>query len=172
MCVLILTFPLKFLFPLCQSFHQNFKIGILGGGQLGRMLIQAGIDFNISFSVLDPDESAPCASIAEFHCGKLIDYNTVMEFGSKCDIITIEIENVNTAALKALAAQGKKVHPQTEVIEPIQDKRVQKCFYRDNGIPTAPFYLTDNATAVRERANFLPFVNKMGREGYDGRGVQ
>lgn len=155
-----------------SSFKQDFKVGILGGGQLGRMLIQSGIDFNISFAVLDPDPSAPCASLAEFHCGKLTDYDTVIEFGSKCDIITIEIENVNTAALKALAAQGKKVYPEPGVIELIQDKRIQKSFYRNNGIPTAEFFLTENAREVRQHTNFLPFVNKMGREGYDGRGVQ
>lgn len=154
------------------SFQQNFKVGILGGGQLGRMLIQSGIDFNIPFTVLDPDPAAPCAGLAEFHCGKLSDYNTVMEFGKKCDVITIEIENVNTAALKELVSMGKKVFPQPEVIELIQDKRVQKTFYRDNGIPTAEFFLTDNAQAVRNHRDFLPFVNKLGREGYDGRGVQ
>lgn len=154
------------------TFQQNFKLGVLGGGQLGRMLIQSGIDFNIPFAVLDPDENAPCASIAEFHHGKLTDYETVMEFGSRCDIITIEIENVNTAALKALANLGKKVFPQPEVIEIIQDKRVQKQFYKDQQIPTADFILTDNAEAVRSHRDFLPAVNKLGKEGYDGRGVQ
>lgn len=155
-----------------SSFQQDFKVGILGGGQLGRMLIQSGIDFNIPFAVLDPDASAPCATLAEFYCGKITDYDTVMEFGSKCDIVTIEIENVNTAALKALALQGKKVYPEPEVIELIQDKRLQKSFYSHHGIPTAEFYLTENAGEVRQYAHFLPFVNKMGREGYDGRGVQ
>lgn len=153
-------------------FQQNFKIGILGGGQLGRMLIQAGIDFNLSFAVLDPDPEAPCAGLAEFHCGKLTDYDTVLRFGSTCDIITIEIENVNTDALKELARQGKTVLPEPSVIELIQDKRVQKEFYRRNGIPTAEFYLTENAEDVRKHQGFLPFVNKLGREGYDGRGVQ
>ncbi|MEX1240156.1 MAG: 5-(carboxyamino)imidazole ribonucleotide synthase [Cyclobacteriaceae bacterium] len=155
-----------------SSFQQDFKVGILGGGQLGRMLVQSGIDFNIPFVVLDPDPAAPCSALTEFYCGKLTDYNTVMEFGAKCDIITIEIENVNTAALKALARMGKKVFPEPEVIELIQDKRLQKTFYRDNGIPTAEFFLTENDEAVKQYAHFLPFVNKLGREGYDGRGVQ
>ena len=154
------------------SFQQDFKLGILGGGQLGRMLIQSGIDFNIAFAVLDPDPAAPCSTLTEFYCGKLTDYNTVMEFGAQCDILTIEIENVNTAALKDLAAKGKKVFPQPEVIELIQDKRLQKSFYRDNGIPTAEFFLTENAESVKQYKDFLPFVNKLGREGYDGRGVQ
>lgn len=153
-------------------FDQRFKVGVLGGGQLGRMLIQAGIDFNIPFAVLDPDPEAPCAGLAEFHPGKLTDYDTVMAFGSRCDILTIEIENVNTRALRDLAAQGKRVFPEPAVIELIQDKRRQKEFYRDNGIPTAEFHLTENAHDVRHHRSFLPFVNKLGREGYDGRGVQ
>ena len=157
---------------MAQSFQQDFKVGILGGGQLGRMLIQSGIDFNIPFAVLDPDPAAPCAGLTEFFCGKLTDYETVIDFGSRCDIITIEIENVNTGALKALKRSGKKVFPEPEVIELIQDKRLQKNFYKDNGIPTAEFFLTENAEEVRQHRSFLPFVNKLGREGYDGRGVQ
>lgn len=136
------------------------------------MLIQAGIDFNIPFAVLDPDPAAPCSGLTEFYCGKLTDYDTVMEFGLRCDVITIEIENVNTAALKDLSKRGKKVFPQPEVIELIQDKRVQKTFYKTNQIPTAEFFLTDDAEAVRRCRDFLPFANKLGREGYDGRGVQ
>jgi 5-(carboxyamino)imidazole ribonucleotide synthase len=155
-----------------QSFHQNFKLGILGGGQLGRMLIQSGIDFNIPFAVLDPDAHAPCKTLAEFFVGKLTDFDTVMKFGTTCDIITIEIENVNTIALKELVRAGKKVYPQPEVIELIQDKRIQKMFYRDHKIPTAEFILTENAADVRANKKFLPAVNKLGREGYDGRGVQ
>lgn len=157
---------------MASSFQQDFKLGILGGGQLGRMLIQSGIDFNIPFAVLDPDAAAPCSTLAEFHCGKLTDYHTVMEFGSACDIITIEIENVNTTALKDLVLKGKKVFPQPEIIELIQDKRLQKSFYRDNDIPTAEFYFTENAEDVKQYSHFLPAVNKLGREGYDGRGVQ
>ncbi|MBL0741706.1 5-(carboxyamino)imidazole ribonucleotide synthase [Chryseolinea lacunae] len=154
------------------SFEQNFKLGILGGGQLGRMLIQSGVDFNIPFATLDPDDHAPCSTLAEFHHGKLTDFDTVMKFGAGCDVITIEIENVNTAALKALAKEGKKVFPQPEVIELIQDKRTQKIFYRDYGIPTADFILVENAADVKKNKDFLPAVNKLGREGYDGRGVQ
>jgi 5-(carboxyamino)imidazole ribonucleotide synthase len=153
-------------------FHQNFKIGVLGGGQLGRMLIQSGIDFNLSFSILDPDENAPCKELAEFHVGKLTDYDTVMKFGASCDIITIEIENVNTKALRDLVTQGKKVFPQPEIIELIQDKRTQKTFYKNKKIPTADFVLTNNKEDVQLHANFLPAVHKLGKEGYDGRGVQ
>ena len=136
------------------------------------MLIQSGIDFNIPFAVLDPDAHAPCSSLVEFHHGKLTDFDAVIKFGSLCDIITIEIESVNTTALKKLVKEGKKVYPQPEVIELIQDKRTQKIFYRDYDIPTADFILVENAADVRKQKDFLPAVNKLGREGYDGRGVQ
>jgi 5-(carboxyamino)imidazole ribonucleotide synthase len=157
---------------LTNAFSKSYKLGILGGGQLGRMLIQSGIDFNIPFSVLDPDAHAPCSTICEFSQGKLTDFDTVVKFGSSCDFITIEIENVNTPALKELVRQGKKVYPQPEIIELIQDKRTQKLFYQQNNIPTADFVLVENADDVRKNESFLPAVNKLGREGYDGRGVQ
>jgi len=94
------------------AFNPHFTIGVLGGGQLGRMLIQAGINLDLNFQVLDPDAQAPCAGIARFTQGKLTDYETVMAFGKTCDIITIEIENVNTKALIDLEKAGKKVFPQ------------------------------------------------------------
>jgi 5-(carboxyamino)imidazole ribonucleotide synthase len=166
------TFRLQILLTLDSSFRSDFRLGILGGGQLGRMLIQSGIDYNIPFSVLDPDVHAPCSTMMEFHHGKLTDYDTVMKFGRNCDIVTIEIENVNTVALKALAKEGKKVYPQPDVIELIQDKRSQKIFYRDCNIPTAEFILIENSGDIRKRKDYLPAVNKLGREGYDGRGVQ
>lgn len=148
------------------------KVGILGGGQLGRMLIQKGLDWNIPFSVLDPDPNAPCARLEEFTCGSLKEYETVMRFGESCDILTIEIEHVNTRALRDLASQGKQVFPQPEVIECIQDKRTQKKFFLDHGIPTSEFILTEGKEDVARHGAFLPAVNKLGREGYDGRGVQ
>ncbi len=103
-----------------QYYQNNFKLGVLGGGQLGRMLIQSGIDFNISFSILDPDPNAPCNQLAPFTPGKLTDFDTVVAFGSSCDLITIEIENVNTEALRELEKRGKKVFPQPSIIELIQ----------------------------------------------------
>lgn len=139
---------------------------------MGRMLIQSGIDFNVNFSILDPDHEAPCKSLAEFAVGKLTDYETVLAFGQSCDLITIEIENVNTKALRDLEKQGKKVFPQPAVIELIQDKRTQKEFYKANQIPTAKFILTQNKEEVIKNKDFLPAVNKLGKEGYDGRGVQ
>lgn len=157
---------------MAQAFYQNYKIGIIGGGQLGRMLIQSGIDFNINFSVLDPDPQAPCHQLAPFTCGKLTDYNTVWSFGQDCDLITIEIENVNTQALADLEKAGKKVFPQPAIIELIQDKRKQKKFFTDHNIPTAEFMLVSDKKEVLQNESFLPAVNKLGREGYDGRGVQ
>lgn len=155
-----------------KSFYQGKILGVLGGGQLGRMLIQAGIDLNISFRILDPDAQAPCAQLGPFTQGKLTDYQTVFDFGKQCDLITIEIENVNTQALKDLVKAGKKVFPQPEIIELIQDKRTQKQFYVSRGIPTAGFRLVKDRNEVLGLRNFLPAVNKLGREGYDGRGVQ
>jgi 5-(carboxyamino)imidazole ribonucleotide synthase len=148
------------------------KIAMLGGGQLGRMLIQKAIDWNLQLSVLDPDPSAPCSSISNFTTGKLTDRDTVMKFAADADIITIEIENVNTQALAELEKMGKMVYPQPAIVEMIQDKRRQKQFYKDHGIPTAEFVLTANRDEVIKNQSFLPAVNKLGREGYDGRGVQ
>jgi 5-(carboxyamino)imidazole ribonucleotide synthase len=156
-----------------SAFYQDFKLGVLGGGQLGRMMIQSAIDFNIDVHVLDPDPNAPCKNIATtFQSGALTDFDTVYEFGKSCDLITIEIENVNTEALLKLQSEGKKVFPQPEVIKLIQNKLHQKQFYKDNGIPTSPFTPTANKDEVMSQKGFLPFVNKLETEGYDGRGVQ
>ena len=152
---------------------QQQKIGIVGGGQLGRMLLQSAMDFNLDVSILDADPNAPCSAIcSQFFTGKLTDFDAVYQFGKGMDLITIEIENVNTDALKQLQQEGVTVYPQPEVIELIKDKRIQKQFYADNGIPTAAFILTDDAADVRSHADFLPAVNKLGKEGYDGSGVQ
>lgn len=150
----------------------DFKLGILGGGQLGRMLIQAGIDLNLDFHVLDPDPDAPCSKlIKKFSVGSLTDYNTVLEFGKGMDLITIEIENVNTEALEELQKQGVQVYPQPQIIRIIQDKRLQKQFYRDHNIPTSDFILVNSKEEIAESSDFLPAYQKLGRAGYDGRGV-
>lgn len=156
-----------------QFSGNNKKIGLLGGGQLGRMLLQAAIDLDLYLKVLDPDPSAPCAKLAsEFIIGSFQDFDTVYNFGQDCEVITIEIENVNLAALEKLEAEGKKVFPQPKVLRIIQDKRVQKQFYIENNIPTAPFILTENKDDIIKNADFLPAFNKLGIGGYDGRGVQ
>ena len=151
----------------------DIKIGVLGGGQLGRMMIQSAIDYNLDISIIDPDENAPCAHLVKnFSVGKLTDEELIYEWGKGFDLITIEIENVSVAALKRLQSEGVRVFPQPEVIELIQDKRKQKTFYKANRIPTADFVLTENAEDVANYADMLPAVNKLGTEGYDGRGVQ
>jgi 5-(carboxyamino)imidazole ribonucleotide synthase len=148
-------------------------LGVLGGGQLGRMLIQSAINYNQDIHILDPDPNAPCKDFAqEFTVGSLKDFDTVYEFGSKCDVITVEIESVNTEALERLVSEGKQVYPQPHILRLIQDKRAQKEFYLANGIPTAEFILTANKAEVIHNSDFLPAVNKLGKEGYDGRGVQ
>jgi len=155
------------------NFDQQLKLGVLGGGQLGRMLLQSAIDFNLEVNIIDPDPNAPCKHLVKnFSVGDLKDYDTVYAFGQSCDVITIEIEHVNTDALKKLQSEGKKVYPQPGVIELIQDKRIQKQFYLDQNIPTSEFILTDNKEDVLKQRDFLPAVNKLGKEGYDGRGVQ
>lgn len=156
-----------------MAFNQDIKIGVLGGGQLGRMLIQAAIDLNLELHMLDPDPQAPCHQLAaSFTQGSLTDYTTVLAWGRQFDLITIEIENVNVEALRELQRLGKQVFPQPEVIALIQDKRTQKQFYQEKNIPTAPFILTEDRQEVAQHLNFLPAMHKLGREGYDGRGVQ
>ena len=149
------------------------RIGILGGGQLGLMLLQAAIDWNLDIHVLDPDAEAPCRKIApKFTQGSLQDFDTVYNFGKNLDVITIEIEKVNVEALERLESEGKRIYPQPAVIRRIQDKRIQKQFYIDKGLPTAEFILTDDRAAVANHIDFLPAFHKLGRDGYDGRGVQ
>ncbi|MEQ8304366.1 MAG: 5-(carboxyamino)imidazole ribonucleotide synthase [Cyclobacteriaceae bacterium] len=155
-----------------SQFDQNLRLGILGGGQLGRMLLQSGVDFNLNMSFMDPDPAAPCSQLGNFQVGSLASYEDVLKFGEGCDLLTIEIENVNTQALKQLERLGKKVYPQPHIIELIQDKREQKKFYQDRNIPTADFVLTENRREVQAQSEFLPAVNKLAKEGYDGRGVQ
>lgn len=152
---------------------QNQILGVLGGGQLGRMLIQSAINYNQDIHILDPDPNAPCKDIAQhFEVGSLKDFDTVYAFGQGCDVITVEIEAVNTDALQRLADEGKKVFPQPHILKLIQDKREQKQFYLQHGVPTADFILTENKVDVIAKKDFLPAVNKLGKEGYDGRGVQ
>jgi len=156
-----------------EHFYSDYKIGMLGGGQLGRMLLQAAVDYNLEIHVLDPDADAPCKNWgASFTKGILTDFDTVYQFGKEMDLITIEIENVNVEALKKLQKEGTKVFPQPEIIEMIQDKRLQKKFYLNHKIPTAAFVLTDTKEDILKHLDLLPAVHKLGKEGYDGKGVQ
>lgn len=141
---------------------------------MGLMLLQAAIDWNLRVHVLDPDAEAPCRHLcAQFITGSLTDYDTVYQFGQGVDVLTIEIERVNVDALEALEREGKRVYPQPSVIRIIQDKRLQKQFYHDHNLPTAAFILTDaKADVAGVDARFFPAFHKLGRDGYDGRGVQ
>jgi 5-(carboxyamino)imidazole ribonucleotide synthase len=148
------------------------RVGVLGGGQLGRMFIQKAIDFNIDMSVMDPDANAPCSTIcAGFQQGDFKLYDDVMRFGAACDVITVEIEHVNVDALEALERLGKKVFPQPRVLRIIQDKGLQKEFYRLNGIPTSEFRLVSNRSDLQKHVDLFPVMQKLRTSGYDGRGV-
>jgi 5-(carboxyamino)imidazole ribonucleotide synthase len=156
-----------------SEFYQNYKIGVLGGGQLGRMMIQAGIDFNLDIHVLDPDPDAPCKSLAStFTKGSFTDELTVYNFGKDKDLITIEIENVSVSGLKRLELEGKNVFPQPQIIELIQDKVKQKIFYRTHNIPTAEFRIVKSKAELAKHSEIIPAVNKLAKSGYDGRGVK
>ena len=155
-----------------QQVDLTTKLGILGGGQLGRMLIQEAVNFNIHISVLDPAVNAPCADLANnFVVGNFNDYQTVLDFGKTVDVLTIEIEHVNIEALEELERMGKKVFPRPSALRTIQDKGLQKQFYKANDIPTAPFHLIDNAEDALLFKEKGPFMQKLRKGGYDGKGV-
>jgi 5-(carboxyamino)imidazole ribonucleotide synthase len=153
--------------------HINKTIGILGGGQLGRMLMQEAINLNLQVNILDPDLHAPCKHLCQkFTNGSLTDYDTVYTFGKECDLITIEIENVNIEALEKLESEGKLVYPQPKVLKTIKDKGLQKEFYRENNIPTAPYFLVSNKHEIKSYEPHFPFAHKLRTGGYDGKGVE
>ncbi|RYE23125.1 MAG: ATP-grasp domain-containing protein, partial [Sphingobacteriaceae bacterium] len=155
-----------------KAFYGDLRLGILGGGQLGRMLIQQAINYNVTVKVLDPDREAPCRRLCnEFVVGSLSDYETVYNFGKKVDLLTIEIEKVNTEALAQLEREGKKVFPQPRVISLIKDKGVQKQFFKENGIPTADFKLVNDPSALKNIGFDYPYILKQRTDGYDGHGV-
>ncbi|MEZ4924235.1 MAG: 5-(carboxyamino)imidazole ribonucleotide synthase [Crocinitomicaceae bacterium] len=150
----------------------KFKVGVLGGGQLGRMLIQEAINFNIDIHILDV-EGSPCSLVAShFKNGNIKDFEDVLNFGKDLDVLTIEIENVNIEALYELEKRGVKVYPQPKVIELIQDKGKQKEFYVVNNFPTAPYLLVNDLAETESNIDYIPFVQKLRTGGYDGKGVQ
>ncbi len=153
-------------------YHPDFKLGILGGGQLGRMFIQEAINFDVRVYIMDESEVAPSKELAnDFTFGSITNYDDVYNFGKDKDVLTIEIENVNVAALYQLEKEGVKVFPQPHVIEMVQDKGVQKQFYKDNDIATAPFFLIENRNEISSYITEMPFMQKMRIGGYDGKGV-
>ena len=149
------------------------KIGILGGGQLGRMLLQAAANYVVETYVLENDEHCPAAHLCHhFTKGDITDFDAVYRFGKNLDAMTIEIESVNVEALEKLAAEGVKVYPSPAAIRIIKNKVTQKEFYATHEIPTADFVITENMAALKQHAAFLPAVHKIGQGGYDGKGVQ
>lgn len=155
-----------------MSYRPKTKLGILGGGQLGRMLIQETINLDVDVHILDPDPDAPCRDIAHaFTNGSFTDYETVLAFGNGMDVLTIEIEHVNVDALEELEKQGVKVYPQPNVIRLIQDKGAQKEFYDKHGIPTSDYRLIGGNDA-ENHSDFFPVFQKLRKGGYDGKGVQ
>ncbi len=155
-----------------QWYGDAFKLGVLGGGQLGRMMIQSAMNYDIHVYVMDASKSAPCGTLAyEFTEGDIQSYDDVLAFGKDKDVLTVEIEHINVEALETLEKQGVKVFPQPRILKLIQDKGLQKEFYRENDIPTAPYYLINDKSELKNHSNSLPFVLKMRKGGYDGKGV-
>ena len=160
-------------------FSSEFKLGILGGGQLGKMLLAEARKFDIQTYVLDPSKEAPSQfGATKFFIGDLMDFDTVYDFGKKVDLLTIEIENVNLDALDKLEADGLKVFPSPKTLRLIQNKGNQKDFYVINNIPTSPYQRFENiqnlkSKIVNQQSKIqLPFVWKSAQFGYDGNGVK
>ncbi|WP_396199165.1 5-(carboxyamino)imidazole ribonucleotide synthase [Flavobacterium sp.] len=158
-------------------FSSDFKLGILGGGQLGKMLLTETRKFDITTFVLDPSNEAPAQfGATKFFVGSLLDYETVYQFGKMCDAITIEIENVNLDALEKLEEEGQIVYPSPKTLRLIQNKGKQKDFYVENNIPTSKHQrfvdLNDLKKALEKNELEFPFVWKCAQFGYDGNGVK
>ncbi|QLG46013.1 5-(carboxyamino)imidazole ribonucleotide synthase [Costertonia aggregata] len=158
-------------------FSSDFKLGILGGGQLGKMLLYETRKFDIRTKVMDASDEAPCKiACNEFVKGSLMDFDAVYDFGKDVDVLTIEIENVNLDALEKLEDEGTKVYPPAKALRTIQNKATQKLFYTDNGIPTAGFsrfaYASEIKDSVENGGLEFPFVWKAAQFGYDGQGVK
>ena len=156
-----------------RNFSGNdFTLGILGGGQLGRMLLQRTLDFNISTAVMDGDADAPCKNSCDrFVKGSFADYDAVYQFGKTVSLLTIEIEHVNTDALFRLESEGLPVYPQPSVLAMVKDKGLQKSFYRQYNFPTADFTLLENRTSLANMSPRFPVIQKLRSGGYDGKGV-
>lgn len=151
----------------------SYKVGMLGGGQLGRMFIQEALNYDVHVHCLDPDSDAPCRHLAtSFQHGSLLDYDTVVQFGSDKDVVTVEIEHVNVEALHTLESKGIKVFPQPAVLAIVQDKGLQKEFYQKNSLPTADFTLVSGKEELISKNIPFPYVLKWRKGGYDGKGVQ
>lgn len=149
------------------------KIGILGGGQLGRMLLQAAANYPVETFVMENDPECPAAHLCHhFTTGNIRDFDAVYQFGKGLDALTIEIENVNVDALEKLEQEGVKIYPKPAVLRTIKNKILQKQYYQSHEIPTAEFIITQNRSELEAARGFLPAVHKLGEGGYDGKGVQ
>ncbi len=153
------------------------KVGILGGGQLGKMLCQEASKLGVRLNILEKDDSFPAAGVCpDFTYGDFKNYDDVLAFGRQMDIVTVEIEAVNTEALYQLEKEGKEVYPQPHILDLIKDKGTQKSWYADHKLPTSPFELMADADAVRQAVIdgrwSIPFVQKTRKDGYDGQGVK
>ena len=149
------------------------KIGILGGGQLGKMLLQAAANYPVETWVMENDSECPAANLCHhFVKGDIKDFDAVYNFGKKLDAVTIEIESVNEDALEKLENAGVKVFPKASALRIIKNKISQKEFYKSNQIPTSEFVITKNKADLNSHLAFIPAVHKLGMGGYDGRGIQ
>ena len=149
------------------------KAGILGGGQLGRMLLQAAANYPVETFVMENDTECPSAHLCNhFTKGDIRNFDDVYNFGKGLDAITIEIESVNVAALEKLESEGVKVYPKPSALKIIKNKIFQKQFYKANEIPTVDFIITEDLATLKKNSDFLPAVHKIGMGGYDGKGVQ
>jgi len=153
--------------------HESFKIGMLGGGQLGRMSLQEAYNLNLHISILDPSSDAPCKALTDdFVQGDFKDFDTVYQFGQDKEVMTIEFEDVNADALQKLEEEGVKVFPQPQILKLIQDKGLQKQFYQTHGLPTSPFELIEDKNEIANSKLNFPLFQKLRTSGYDGYGVQ
>jgi 5-(carboxyamino)imidazole ribonucleotide synthase len=156
-----------------ESSSTPLRVGILGGGQLGRMLLQAAANYVVDTYVLENDEHCPAAHLCHhFIKGDIKDFETVYNFGKNLDALTIEIEAVNIEALEKLESEGVKVYPKPSAIKIIKNKILQKEFYKQNKIPSPEFIVTENIDELKNNISFLPAVHKIAQGGYDGKGVQ
>ena len=149
------------------------KVGILGGGQLGRMLLQAAANYPVEVHILENDAQCPAAALTNnFTFGNINSFEDVLAFGRGVDVLTIEIENVNVEALKVLAAEGVKVIPHPDALSTIKNKIKQKHYYAAHSIKSPEFLITENQQELRMNSSYLPAVHKLATGGYDGKGVQ
>ena len=159
-----------------KLFSSYLKLGIIAGGQLGKMLIQEASKWDISTYILDPEPNCPAGKIATGYTqGDILNFDDVYNFGKQVDILTFEIENVNTEALKKLQQEGVLIAPDPTILELIQDKGLQKLFYQKHRLPTSPFILAENIDKIKQKIEQqeiqFPFVQKLRKGGYDGQSL-